>query len=179
MNTASDLLHQLSIPHHAPAAYRALFALGFAGVPIAREGLQHENTAVRQFCCAFLDHFLVPEALPDLIAMLADPAPSVRQMTLHTLACERCKEGACRPEEATVLPPALRLLGEDSNAHVRAMAIEVIGQYVHTNPQAVQALITAGASDASPAVRKKARWYAPGGPIFQRTSPRPPRKQRA
>jgi len=179
MTTTNNLLHQLSIPHHAPVAYRALFALGFDAVPIAQAGLQHENAAVRQYCCAFLDHFLVPAALPDLIAMLADPAPGVRQMTLHTLACERCKEGACRPEEAAVLPAALRMLGEDADPHVRAMAIEVIGQYVHTNPQAVQALIAASASDASPAVRKKARWYAPGGPIFKRTTPRPPRKQRA
>lgn len=179
MRTASDLLHQLSIPHHAPAAYQELFKLGFEAVPIAREGLRHANAAVRQACCAFLDHFLAPEALPDLMTMLDDPAPGVRQMTLHTLACERCKEGACRPEEAAVLPMALRLLREDADAHVRAMAIEVIGQYVHTNPQAAQALITAGASDTSPAVRKKARWYAPGGPIFKRTSPRLPRKQRA
>jgi hypothetical protein len=72
------------------------------------------------------------EVLPDLIAMLHDPEPAVRRTTLHTLACDRCKEGACRPVEAEVLPEALRLLFEDANAHVRAMAIELVGLYVHS-----------------------------------------------
>jgi hypothetical protein len=99
---------------------------------MARLGLRHQSPAVRQYCCAFLDHFLVPEVLPDLIAMLHDPEPAVRRTTLHTLACDRCKEGACRPVEAEVLPEALRLLFEDANAHVRAMAIELVGLYVHS-----------------------------------------------
>ncbi|MEZ4867947.1 MAG: HEAT repeat domain-containing protein [Caldilineaceae bacterium] len=169
------LLHHLSVPHRAAAAYRQLLALGFDGVPIAQAGLQHESPLVRHYCCAFLDHFLVAEALPELVSMLHDPDPGVRQTTLHTLACDRCKEGACRPEEATILPEALRLLHEDRDAHVRAMAIEVVGQYVHTNPIAAQALVQVHTSDVSPAVRKKAGWYAPGGPIFKRTAPREPR----
>ncbi|HMN27634.1 MAG TPA: HEAT repeat domain-containing protein [Caldilineaceae bacterium] len=171
------LLGKLTIPHHAREAYRQLLLLGFAGVPIARAGLRHESAAVRHYCCAFLDHFLVPEALPDLIGMLHDPDPAVRLTTLHTLACDRCKEGACRPEEAAVLSAAVRLLQEDTDAHVRAMAVEAVGQYVHTNPLAEQALVAAHTDDISPAVRKKAGWYAPGGPIFQRTAPRAPRKQ--
>lgn len=172
----TELINQLAIRHRASAAYRTLFALGFAVVPAALAGLRHENATVRYYCCALLDHFLVPEALGELIDMLRDPAPQVRQSALHTLACDRCKEGSCRPVEAQVLPEALRLLSEDSDAHVRAMAIEVVGQYVHTNPVAAQALVAARRHDASPAVRKKAGWYAPGGPIHRRTAPRPPRK---
>ena len=167
MSEMRSLLQDLSIPHRAPAAYRNLLSLGFTAVPMARLGLRHQSPAVRQYCCAFLDHFLVPEALPDLIAMLHDPEPAVRRTTLHTLACDRCKEGTCRPGEQEVLPEALRMLHEDDNAHVRAMAIEVVGLYVHTNPIAEQALVDATTNDASPAVRKKAGWYAPGGPIFR------------
>src|SRR3712207_8025253 len=48
----------------------------------------------------------------------------VRQSALHTLACDRCKQGSCRPAEAEVLPEALRILNEDSDPHVRAMAVE-------------------------------------------------------
>jgi len=179
MSESRNLLQDLSIPHRARAAYRELLSLGFAAVPLARLGLRHESAAVRRYCCAFLDHFLVPEALPELIAMLRDPEPAVRWATLHTLACERCKEGACRAEETNVLPEALRMLHEDASAHVRAMTIEVLGVYVHTNPVAEQALFDATTNDASPAVRKKAGWYAPGGPIFRRTVPRPPRKSKA
>lgn len=176
MSETLSLLQDLSILHRAPAAYRQLLSLGFTAVPIARLGLRHRSAAVRQYCCAFMDHFLVPEALSELITMLRDPDPSVRQTTLHTLACDRCKEGACRPQEAEILPEALRLLREDANAHVRAMAVEVVGLYVHTNPIAEQALVDATRNDISPTVRKKAGWYAPGGPIFRRTAPRPHRK---
>jgi hypothetical protein len=77
-----------------------------------------------------------------------------------------------------VLPEALRILNEDGDPHVRAMAIEVVGQYVHTNPIAEHALVEANKNDPSPAVRKKAAWYAPGGPIHRRTAPRPARKVR-
>jgi HEAT repeat protein len=173
-----ELINRLGVPHRAPDAYRALFRLGFAAVPAARAGLRHDNAAVRYHCCALLDHFLVPEALPDLIAMLRDPDPQVRCSALHTLACDRCKEGACRPTEAAVLPEALRVLSEDASAHVRAMAIEVIGQYVHTNPVAERALVEATTRDPSPAVRKKAGWYAPGGAIYRRTASRPVRRAR-
>lgn len=174
----TELINQLAIRHRANAAYRALFAMGFAVVPAALAGLRHENADVRNYCCKLLDHFLVPEALDDLLEMLHDADPLVRQSALHTLACDRCKEGACRPVEAEVLPAALRLLGEDGDAHVRAMAIEVVGQYVHTNPIAERALVEANRNDVSPTVRKKAGWYMPGGPIYTRTAPRTARKPR-
>jgi HEAT repeat protein len=174
----TELINQLGVRHRATSAYRMLFDMGFAVVPAARKGLRHENATVRYYCCALLDHFLVPEALGDLIGMLRDPDPRVRQSALHTLACDRCKQGACRPVEAEVLPEALRMLNEDDDPHVRAMAIEVVGQYVHTNPIAERALIEAHRNDSSPAVRKKAGWYAPGGPIHMRTAPRPARKAR-
>ncbi len=174
----TDLINQLAVRHRATSAYRALFAMGFAVVPAARAGLRHEHAAVRAYCCALLDHFLVPEALGELIGMLRDPDPLVRQSALHTLACDRCKQGACRPLEAEVLPEALRVLTQDGDPHVRAMAIEVVGQYVHTNPIAERALVDAHSNDTSPAVRKKAGWYIPGGPIHTRTTPRPVRKAR-
>ena len=176
--SAQSLLNDLSLLHRAPDAYRRLLARGFAAVPFALAGLRHPNAAVRERCCAFLDHYFVPEALSELLALLHDPDPKVRITALHTLACDRCKEGECRPQEAETLPPALRLLREDGDAHVRAMAVEVVGLYVHTNPIAERALIEATTGDASSTVRKKARWYAPGGPIFRRTMPRPLRARR-
>lgn len=174
----TELINQLAVRHRAATAYRTLFDMGFAVVPAALNGLQHESAAVRNYCCKLLDHFLVPEALGDLLAMLHDADPLVRQSALHTLACDRCKQGACRPVEAEVLPAALRLLREDGDPHVRAMAIEVVGQYVHTNPIAAHALVEANLTDPSPSVRKKAGWYIPGGPIHTRTAPRAARKPR-
>ena len=172
------LLNQRGVRHRVTAAYRTLFGMGFAAGPAAREGLRDATAAVRYHCVRLLDHFLVPEALSARIGMLRDPAPRVRRSALPTLACDRCKEGACRPGAAEVLPEALRRVHEDGNGHGRAMAIEVVGQYVPTNPIAERALVEARTSDPSPAVRKKAGWYAPGGPMHMRTAPRPARKAR-
>ena len=77
------LLDDLAVLHRAPAAYRRLMSLGFAAVPIARRGLRHQNAAVRQYCCAFLDHFLVPEALPELL--VPDVPEPVLGMVLEPL----------------------------------------------------------------------------------------------
>jgi hypothetical protein len=71
-----------------------------------------------------------------------------------------------------VLPQAMKLLASDPDAHVRAMAIEVIGHFVHSNPLAAKAIVDAARADKSPTVRKKAGWYAPGGSIHRRTKPR-------
>jgi hypothetical protein len=45
------------------------------------------------------------------------------------------RKGACRPEDADVLPKAMRLLEGDPEAHVRAMAIEVVEQDAYANLQ--------------------------------------------
>jgi hypothetical protein len=66
----------------------------------------------------------------------------------------------------------MKLLASDPNAHVRAMAIEVVGQFVHSYPLAADALAAAVHTDESSTVRKKAGWYAPGGSIYRRTKPK-------
>ena len=165
-----SLLAELAIPHRATGAYRRLLAAGRDALPAVVGGLRHANADVRYHCCRFLDRFLEPGVLADLIAMLDDPDPRVRNTTLHTLACDRCKQGDCQPEETEVLPRALALLANDPDRHVRAMAIEVTGPFARSNPGAVDALVAAANADSDPAVRKKAAWYAPGGAIYRRTA---------
>ena len=186
MSTASpsptlgyDLVEMLAVPYRATAAYNDLLRLGHAALPVVHAGLRHGSADVRFHCCRFLDRYLRPDILSDLLGMLNDSDERVRVTTLHTLACERCKEGSCRPEEAQVLPQAMRLLASDPSAHVRAMAIEVIGQFVHTNPSAVEAIEAAARSDKSSTVRKKAGWYASGGTIYRRSAPKAPRRASA
>ena len=58
--------------------------------------------------------------MDDLISMLGDPDSRVRCSALHTLGCDRSKEGACRPDEAKVLPRAIALVVGDPDPHVRA-----------------------------------------------------------
>jgi len=166
----------LAVPHRADAALRALLREGPGAFAIMRDGLRHASPEVRLRCCQYFDRFLVPEILGDLLAMLDDPDPRVRVATLHTLACDRCKRGACRADEDRVLHRAIGLLQIDPDPHARAMAIEVIGRWVHLRDEAAAALVAASCDDSSASVRKKAAWYAPGGPIHRRTSPRPKRR---
>ena len=117
----------------------------------------------------------MPEVMDDLMSMLDDPDARVRCSALHTLSCDRCKEGACRPDEARVLPRAVALIANDPDPHVRAHAIGLAGRWVHTNATVKAVLLTAMGTDPSPAVRKKASWLVPGGAIYQRTAPKPRR----
>jgi HEAT repeat protein len=166
------LIENLAIAHRASDAYRALMHAGLSALPAVREGLRHESADVRYHCCRFLDHYLEPNSLVDLLCMLDDVDERVRISALHTMACDRCKQGPCRPDAARVLPRAIKLLAEDSSPHVRAMAVEVVGQFVHAVPQAEAAVSSAARSDPSAKVRKKAGWYAPGGTIYVRTASR-------
>ena len=98
----------------------------------------------------------MPETLPDLMRMLNDSDKRVRCSALHTLACDPCKEGtSCRPEEGPVLPKAMELLASDPDAHVRALAIEVVGQFVHTNTLAVVAISSALKMTKAPRFAKR------------------------
>jgi len=168
----NSLISKLAIPHHAGAAYRALLSAGLDALSAIREGLRHENANVRLRCCLFLDHFITQETMDDLVMMLSDPDARVRLSALHALACDRCKEGSCRPIEAKVLPRAMALLATDPDAHVRAHAIGLVGRWVHTNPDVEAALLLTMRSDASAAVRKKAGWLVPGGTIYRKTAPK-------
>lgn len=170
------IIEQLAIPHRERQAFQRLLAGGARAWPLVQANLDHANARVRYYCARFLDMFLEPEALDALLGMLDDSDAAVRAASLHALACDRCKQGACRPDERLVLPAAIALMRSDPDAHVRAHAVGLVGLSVHTRPEAVEALQQTRRDDPSPAVRKKSAWYLPGGPIYRRTTPKPPRK---
>jgi hypothetical protein len=71
-----------------------------------------------------------------------------------------------------VLPGAIAVLRDDPSPRVRAGAAELVGAWARTHPDAAAALESAVAGDPSPAVRKKASWFAPGGTIYRRAGRR-------
>jgi HEAT repeat protein len=162
----------LGDPQRAVAAYHELLRRGKDAADAIRAGLHHENPAVREGCCRLLDHLVDTDSMGQLIAMADDSDARVRIAAFHALACDRCKGDTCAPGAGQVLEPALRHLASDPDAHVRAMAAELVGKFVHADSRAVTALDTARAQDPSPVVRKKAGWFAPGGTIYRRTVPR-------
>jgi HEAT repeat protein len=156
----------------AVAAYHALLRRGDDALGAIRAGLRHEDPAVREGCCRLLDHLVDTDSMDELIAMTDDPDARVRISAFHALACDRCKGGTCAPGPDRVLDPALRHLASDPDPHVRSRAAELVGKFAHTDARASTALETSHTQDPSPAVRKKAGWYAPGGTVYERTSPR-------
>jgi HEAT repeat protein len=173
--TAADLVDALADPHRCFQAYQRLRRLGPSASAAARRGLRHASPQVREYCCLVLDRMMDADSAAALVEALDDPAERVRLAAAHALACERCKEGSWRPSAAAVLPRAIALLAGDESAHVRAMAVELVGLWVHGHPAACSAIERAAATDPAPTVRKKASWYAPGGTVYRRTRPRPHR----
>ena len=173
------VVDQLAVEHRSRHALRTLTAAGAAATPAVRRGLLHDDAAVRVRCCMVLDHHLDEAAVPELMANLTHDDDDVRAWALHALACDRCKEGACRPGEDDVVPIALRMLRGDRSRKVRTMAAHMVGPAVHRREDVARALEEARDSDSHPVVRKVAGWYAPGGPIYRRLAPKPARSRPA
>ncbi|MFE6049221.1 HEAT repeat domain-containing protein [Kitasatospora sp. NPDC056446] len=171
------LVSCLGDPQRAVAAYRELLRRKEDALGAIRAGLSHEAAAVREGCCRLLDHLVDTESMDQLITMADDPDAKVRMAAFHALACDRCKGDTCAPGADRVLEPALQHLASDPDPQVRARAAELVGKFVHTDARAVAALQTSYAQDPSPAVRKMAGWFIPGGSIYERTAPRAPRKR--
>jgi HEAT repeats len=171
----TELVEMLADAHRAFAARSRLIALGSPCQPAVVTGLRHRNPQVRAQCCFVLDHIADTDGLKAVESVLGDPAAEVRIQALHALACDRCKDDECDLDPEAVLPTATAILREDPDAHVRAMAVELVGRWVHDHDEASDALNSAKAADPSPAVRKKASWYAPGGSVWRRSRRGPSR----
>ena len=167
--SAAELVGYLADPHRRVVAYRLLLQRGAGAREAVCRGLGHSDPHVRAECCRILDHIMDTESVVALVGALSDPADEVRVQALHALACERCKDGQCRPAPAMVLPGALRLLSSDANTRVRTGAVELVAVWADSHPAAAAALAAAATADPSPVVRKKASWYIPGGTIYRRT----------
>ena len=163
---------RLADPLRASRAYWHLVHAGPDARDAVVQGLASADASVRLHCARALDHLVDESSLPALIELLDDPDCRVRVEAIHALACDRCKGDACRPAASVVLPKAIDVLGDDADPHVRAYAVELVGRFVHTHVSAEQAIVAAAETDVSAAVRKKARWYAPGGTIHAKTKPR-------
>src|SRR4029453_17321592 len=178
MEPYDQLVEDLAVEHRHKAALRRLLAAGMLATPALRRGLRHASPDVRVGCCIVLDHFMDEAALPDLIENLRHESARVRGWALHALACDRCKEGACRPGEEDVVPIAIRMLAEDESPGVRKRAAGMLTPAVHRCQDVRRALERARDHDPDRLVRKVAGWGAPGGPIYRRLTPKPARKSR-
>jgi hypothetical protein len=172
------LIEDLAVAHRASGALTRLMRAGTVATLFLCRGLRHDNPAVRIGCCIVLDHFLDEAAVPELIANLTHADNEVRAWALHALACDRCKQGACRPGEDMVIPIALRMLQDDPSPRVRHEVAHLLGRNAHRRADICRALEDARDHDPDPGTRKIAGWYAPRGPIYRRLASTPVRDRR-
>tara|TARA_E500000331_G_scaffold106234_6_gene103010 strand:+ start:5929 stop:6462 length:534 start_codon:yes stop_codon:yes gene_type:complete len=154
--TPFEVVQLLTSDHQRPAAIRHLLSLGKTGTTAVRLGLKHPDPAVRIACCRVLDHFTDEAALPELKANIDHSNTGVRSWAIHALACDRCKEGACRPGEEDVIPLVIHALLHDENRSVRQQTAGLLGLSVLRSEEAATAIMTAYCKDPHPSVRKVA-----------------------
>ena len=161
----------LADPMRAHRAFWHLVLSGTGALDSVHRGLDSPDADVRRWATKAMDHLIDDSGLVARVRMLDDPEAGVRLEACHALACDRCKDNGCRPDATGVLSRAIAMMIDDPDAHVRAYAIELVGRWVHTHPEAEAAIIHVRDHDSSPAVRKKAGWHAPGGTIHRKTAP--------
>jgi HEAT repeat protein len=150
-------------------ARRHLMSIGPPALPALRRGLLSDEPAVRRSCASILDHLVDDESVPALVAALDDPDSGVLARALHALACDLCKEGACRPSDDLFVPRALDLVRHHPDPDVRASAIDALGKAAERNPTVATALRAAAAGERHAGLRhlvdrkaRKAEAAAPG-----------------
>ena len=136
-----------------------LLTSGSAALPALRRGLHHPNVIVRQQCVRIFDQLVDEESLPELVLSLDDEDPGVQARALHALACDQCKQNACRPAEDEWVPRALAFL-DHPNADLRAAAIDALGKVVSRRPDVRAALLVSAESDKDKGLRGMARRQA-------------------
>jgi len=146
---------ELARPSRRQQAKRHLMRAGAVALPAIRRGARHADVMVRRTCISILDHLVDDESLSDLVAALDDPDVGVRKRALHALACDQCKEGACRPGEELFVPRAIEMARHHTDPDLRAGAIDTLGKVVHRE-DVVAALALVAAHDPDAGLRAMA-----------------------
>ena len=86
--------------------------------------LRHPDPQVRRYCLVLLDHHANDACTAVFVSALEDDADVVREVALHSLACESCKQGDLCP--ADVVPALARVLESDPKPDLRIKALTAL-----------------------------------------------------
>jgi HEAT repeat protein len=106
--------------------FTRLQAIGPQARDAVREGLANANWQVRRWCAIWLDHFADAESLEALVPLLHDPKSKVRLFAVHSLACDRCKDG---DNPLDVVPLLIERIRNDESIRVRRHAVAMLAHY--------------------------------------------------
>jgi HEAT repeat protein len=125
-----ELVARLGIKSERDAAWRQLLKIGLPARDAVLEGLRHANWEIRRWCAIWLDHYADAESLHALVPLLHDPKSKVRMFALHSLACDRCKDGE---NPIDVVPLLIERIQQDESIRVRRHAVTMLG-FQHAHP---------------------------------------------
>jgi hypothetical protein len=159
------------------------FLAGFAQVPIRKRSraaeraplsrlqaaaVAHPDPFARRACLDFLDHHANEASASVFAAALSDPVEPVRNMALHSIACERCRsEELCVTD---VVPALIMVLETDPSPGMRHKAIPKLLDFTNLDPRARTAVEAAAEHDRDDLVRDVAHRALAGEHIRDRKS---------
>jgi len=116
---AVELVDELASSEDRPQILERLAALGDDALPAVRAGLRHGHWQVRRRCAIYLDHYADVPSLYSLVPLLRDPKSKVRLWAVHSLSCDRCKQG---DNPIDVVPLLIERVEVDESIRVRRLA---------------------------------------------------------
>ena len=149
----------LGVTSKRQAARRHLMGIGARAVPAIRAGVHHADPVVRRACVSLLDQLLDDDAIPDLVAALDDDDPDVVRRALHSLACDACTKGACKPSDELWVGRAIEL-ARHPNIDVRVGAIDALGKAAGRRADIGDVLHEIADAERDPGVRSMTRKLA-------------------
>ena len=138
----------------ATAKQRSRLAKKAPLAEIQGSALHHPDAFVRRACLGFLDHYANEASTVVFAEALRDPVDFVRNVALHSIACE-----SCRTEElcvADVVQDIVAVLDGDPNPEMRTKAIPTLLRLAGRDIRAREAIERAAEHDLDAIVRRAA-----------------------
>ena len=121
---------------------------------IRSAALHHADPFVRRRCISFLDHYFNDASSDVFSRTLGDPVDLVRNMALHSIACETCRaEELCATD---VVPYLTAVLAGDPNVDLRHEAIPLLLRLADRDVRAREAVERASEGDPDELIRSVA-----------------------
>ena len=114
--------------------------------------LHHPDPHIRRSCLWALDHFANDESMHVFASALRDEAHFVRDIALHSIACESCKVGDVAA--ADIVLPLIAVLEDDPKPDLRIKALTALIRLRGCDERVAAALSRAARTNGDQQVRR-------------------------
>lgn len=128
--------------------------------------VHHPDPHIRRSCLWLLDHHANDVSMPVFARALEDDVDFVRDMALHALACEGCKQGELCV--ADVVAPLVRVLEGDPKPDLRIKALSALAGLSARDDRVPAAIRRAARENTDGVVRACAKDAAGGAFVMPR-----------